>query len=86
MFVHLQIKMKAERATEFWRVPPLLKVPATPSSKVPATPSSRVPATPGNKRPPLTIVTPATTKKRTLENPAEFTFNVRESVFENSKH
>ncbi|XP_066925185.1 kinesin-like protein KIF20B isoform X2 [Clytia hemisphaerica] len=55
-----QIKMKAERATEFWKAPIMPKTPA---------------ATPSNKRPPLTIVTPATSKKRTLENPAEFSFN-----------
>jgi len=59
--------MKAERATEMWKMPPLPKVPATPSNKF---------ATPASKRPPLTIVTPATSKKRTLNNPAEFTFNV----------
>ena len=53
--------MKAERATEFWKAPLMPKTPA---------------ATPSNKRPPLTIVTPATSKKRTLENPAEFSFNV----------
>ena len=71
-----QIKMKAERATEFWKVPPLPRVPATPHSKVPSTPMSRAHATPINRKPPLTIVTPATSKKRTLENPAEFSFNV----------
>lgn len=53
--------MKAERATEFWRVPPLPKVPATPST---------------SKRPPLTMVTPATSRKRTLEKPTDFSYDV----------
>lgn len=54
-----QIKMKAERATLLWKAPPLPKLPATPA----------------NKRPPLTIVTPATSRKRTLDNPADFSYN-----------
>lgn len=54
-----QIKMKAERATELWKAPPLPKVPATPSYK----------------RPPLCIITPATaSKKRTLEDPTAFSY------------
>ena len=53
--------MKAERATEMWKVPPLPKIPCTPS----------------NKRPPLCMVTPATaSKKRTLEDPTAFTYEV----------
>lgn len=60
--------MKAERATELWKAPPLPKVPATPSYK----------------RPPLCIITPATaSKKRTLEDPTAFSYEVYFETFVN---
>ena len=56
--------MRAQRATELWKAPPLSKVPETPSVT----------------RPPLCIVTPAnaTTKKRTLNDPSSFTHEVKD--------
>jgi len=58
-----QIKMKAQRATEHWRAPPLPGI------------SSGVPSTPSN-RPPLTIIRPVSTaKKRTLNDPSLFSYD-----------
>lgn len=55
--------MRAQRATELWKAPPLSKVSETPSAT----------------RPPLCIITPAngTTKKRTLNDPSSFTHEVK---------
>ena len=64
---YFQIQLKAQRATELWKVPPIPKIPATPSAQTPNC---------ARHLPPLCIVTPSTSKKRSLEDPTAFSYDV----------
>ena len=59
-----QVKLKAQRATEIWKVPPLSKTPANIKSY-----------------PKLCIVTPATSSKRSLNDPTAFSYDVSILVY-----
>nr|XP_047128892.1 kinesin-like protein KIF20B isoform X3 [Hydra vulgaris] len=53
-----QVKLKAQRATEIWKVPPIPKTPVATKSY-----------------PKICIVTPATSSKRTLNDPTAFSYD-----------